>query len=65
MVGNPLEILHFFSAHGFPLGVVVERRQVLATLLLAGADPEHQSLIGSVASDLCSSEDRGDGTMGL
>eukprot|EP00435_Cladocopium_sp_Y103_P041702 s440_g11.t1 len=29
---------------------------VLATLLLAGADPEHQSLIGSVASDLCSSE---------
>ena len=39
-----------------PLAVLVERRQVLATLLLAGADPEHQSLIGSVASDLCSSE---------
>ncbi|CAE7183748.1 Ank1 [Symbiodinium necroappetens] len=29
---------------------------VLASLLLAGADPQHQSFIGSLASDLCSSE---------
>ncbi|CAE7262539.1 Ank1 [Symbiodinium natans] len=29
---------------------------VLASLLLAGADPEHQSFIGSLAGDLCSSE---------
>ena len=30
--------------------------EVLATLLLAGADPQHQSLIGSLPSDLCASE---------
>ena len=61
MVGNP----PFFQRKIPPWPLSVERRQVLATLLLAGADPEHQSLIGSVASDLCSSEAGGETMMGL